>query len=87
MARYRSKDTTDLRWNNIRRRITRQLDLEIAEWREDTLNKLLGSAWEKYAAALTTGEVVELEAHYEKWVALALDESIGRPTDANAVAA
>ena len=87
MARYRSKDSTDLRWNNIRRRITRQLDLEIAEWREDTLNKLLGSAWEKYAAALTTGEVVELEAHYEKWVALALDESIGRPADAAGIAA
>ncbi len=85
MARYRSKDSTDLRWNNIRRRITRQLDLEIAEWREDALNKLLGSAWEKYAAALTTGEVVELEAHYEKWVALALDDVIGRPTDAAAV--
>lgn len=87
MARYRSKDSTDLRWNNIRRRITRQLDLEIAEWREEALNKLLGSAWEKYAAALATGEVVELEAHYEKWVSLALDEAIGRPTDAASVSA
>lgn len=87
MARYRSKDSTDLRWNSIRRRITKQLDLEIAEWREDALNKLLGAAWEKYAAALATGDVVELEAHYEKWVSRALDEAVGQPVGPGAAAA
>lgn len=87
MARYRSKDSTDLRWNSIRRRITRELDLEIADWREDALNKLLGAAWEQYAEALSTGNVVELEAHYEKWVSRALNEAIGQPVDPDAAKA
>lgn len=65
MARYRVKDETDLRWNSIRRRITRELDLQIADWREAALNRLLGSAWEQYAEALSTGQVLELEAKYE----------------------
>lgn len=83
MARYRSKDVTDLRWNDMRRRATAQLDLEIKAWREEALNNLLGALWEKYAAALTSGDVVELEAHYEKWVQRALDESIGQPVGPN----
>lgn len=87
MARYRSKDSSDLRWNSIRRRITRQLDLEIAEWREAALDKLLGGAWEQFAAALATGDVVELEAHYEKWVSRALSESLGDPVGPDAAAA
>lgn len=83
MARYRSKDETDLRWNRIRRRITRELDIQLADWREEALNNLLGSAWQKYAASLSTGEVLELEADYESWVARALDEAITiRPADA-----
>jgi hypothetical protein len=51
VARYREKDETDLRWNRIRRRLTRELDTQIADWREDALNKLLSDAWEKYAEA------------------------------------
>lgn len=65
MARYRVKDSTDLRWNSIRRRITRELDLQIADYREEALNRLLGSAWDQYAEALSTGQVLELEAKYE----------------------
>lgn len=76
MARYRSKDETDLRWNRIRRRITRELDIQIADWREEALNELLGSAWQKYAAALGTGDVLELEADYEAWVARALEQHV-----------
>ena len=79
MARYRQKDDVDLRWNRIRRRITRELDTQLYDWREGALNSLLSSAWEKYLEALSTGEVLELEAHYERWVAMALDEVIGQP--------
>lgn len=76
MARYRTKDTTDLHWNSVRRRITRELDTQIAEWRENALNDLLGAAWEKYAASLQSGEVLQLEADYEAFVAKALEEAV-----------
>jgi len=76
VARYRSKDETDLRWNRIRRRITRELDIQISDWREEVLNKLLTTAWEKYVATLETGEKLALESHYENWVAAALTESL-----------
>lgn len=65
MARYRTKDDVDLRWNSLRRRITRELDMQIADYREAALNRLLGSAWDQFAEALSTGEVLELEAKYE----------------------
>lgn len=77
MARYRSKDETDLRWNRIRRRLTRELDTQLQDWREDALNVLLSAAWEKYAAALSTGEILELEEHYTSWVEKALDDAMG----------
>lgn len=76
MARYRSKDDIDLRWNRIRRRITRELDLQIADWREEALNNLLSSAWEQYKTAIGTGEVLELEAKYETFVAQALADVV-----------
>lgn len=77
MARYRSKDDVDLRWNKIRRRITRELDIQIADWREDALNRLLSAAWEQYKTALSSGEVLELEAKYEsQFVAEVLDDVI-----------
>lgn len=63
-------------WNRIRRRITRELDIQIADWREEALNELLTSAWTKYAASLSSGETIEVEAHYEGWVAQALEEAV-----------
>lgn len=84
MARYRQKDEVDLRWNKIRRRITRELDLQIADWREEALNELLGGAWEQYKKALSTGEVLELEAKYESFVTDVLDEVIHVTVDAPA---
>jgi hypothetical protein len=72
VARYRSKDEIDLRWNRIRRRITRELDLQIADWREQALNELLGGAWDEYKKAIASGEVLELEASYTQFVAEAL---------------
>lgn len=68
MARYRQKDETDLAWNRIRRQITRDLDTEIQNRREDVLNELLSGAWEEYTAALKTGSVIELEARYKRLV-------------------
>lgn len=76
MARYRQKDETDLRWNRIRRRLTAELDIQIRDWRDDALNRLLTGAWNEYAASLENGTVVELEAQYETWVARALNESV-----------
>ena len=81
MARYRSKDEVDLRWNRIRRRITRELDLQIADWREEALNELLGGAWERYKTALSTGEKLELEAHYSTFVAEVLSDVIDVQVD------
>ena len=81
MARYRQKDEVDLRWNRIRRRITRELDLQIADWREGALNELLGGAWEQYKKALATGEVLELEAKYGAFVAGALADVIDVTVD------
>lgn len=65
MARYRSKDETDLVWNRIRRQITRDLDTEIANRREEVLNDLLSGAWNDYSNSLKQGTVVELEAKYK----------------------
>lgn len=84
MARYRQKDEVDLRWNRIRRRITRELDLQIADWREQALNELLGGAWEQYKTALGSGDKLELEAKYESFVAGALADVIDVTVDAPA---
>jgi hypothetical protein len=81
IARYRQKDEVDLRWNRIRRRITRELDLQIADWREEALNELLGGAWEQYKTALSTGDVLELEAKYESFVKDVLDDVIDVTVD------
>lgn len=77
MARYREKDTQDLRWNSIRRRITRQLDTEIADFREHVLNDLLTAAWDEYVKSLESGEDLRLESHVASWVADAMAESLG----------
>ncbi len=64
MARYREKDETDLVWNRIRRQITRDLDTEIQNKREEALNILLSEAWQEYVKGLESGQLVELEAKY-----------------------
>jgi hypothetical protein len=76
IARYRSKDDVDLAWNDARRRITNELDLQIKTWRERTLNELLSKAWEEFKLGLTTGEVLELEPAYTQFVQDALDKSV-----------
>ena len=68
MARYRQKDETDLTWNRIRRQITRDLDTEIQNRREEALNGLLSAAWEDYTKAIGTGQLIEVEAKYQNLV-------------------
>jgi hypothetical protein len=53
------------------------LDTQIADWREDALNRLLSSAWERYAEAISTGRLLELEEKYEtKFVSDVLDDVV-----------
>ena len=68
MARYRAKDETDLAWNRIRRRITRELDTEIANAREEALNSLLTKAWDEYTTAIGEGTLPEIESKYTNLV-------------------
>lgn len=68
MARYRERDETDLIWNRIRRQITRDLDTEIMNRREEVLNVLLSGAWEDYTKAIATGELREVEAKYSNLI-------------------
>jgi hypothetical protein len=68
MARYREKDETDLVWNRIRRRITREMDTEIQNAREEALNALLAKAWNDYVEALGEGKVPEVESKYTNLV-------------------
>lgn len=81
MARYREKDETDLVWNRIRRRITRELDTAIADAREEVLNHLLSQAWDDYTKAIATGELKQVEAKYAHLVdAIVADIVPKRPT-------
>jgi hypothetical protein len=68
VARYRTKDETDLVWNRTRRQITRDLDTKIQDFREELLNEMLTAAWERYVAALETGSLVQLEDEATRWV-------------------
>jgi hypothetical protein len=68
VARYRTRDDVDLAWNRIRRQITRDLDTEISNRREEVLNELLTGAWDEYTKALKSGTVIELEAKYKHLV-------------------
>lgn len=68
MARYRTKDETDLVWNRTRRQITRDLDTKIQNFREELLNKMLSDAWTKYVDALDSGSLVQLEDDAATWV-------------------
>jgi len=62
------KDETDLVWNRIRRQITRDLDTEIQNRREDVLNELLSGAWNDYVEAIGSGELREVEAKYSSLI-------------------
>ncbi len=79
MARYREKDETDLVWNRIRRKLTRDLDTEIQNRREEVLNTLLSTAWDDYVKAIGSGELREVEDKYSDLVKRIVDENIVKP--------
>lgn len=68
MARYREKSPDDLVWNRTRRRITRDLDTRVQDFREELLNKLLTRAFDEYVRALETGTLIQLEDEASAWV-------------------
>ena len=76
MARYREKDENDLVWNRTRRRITRDLDTKIQDFREELLNEMLTAAWDKYVDALETHTLVQLEDEASRWVDDVLKEQL-----------
>jgi len=75
MARYREKSSDDLLWNRIRRRLTRELDTQISDWREEVLNEILTGAWDEFVEALHSGKKLELEGDYKGWVDRALEDA------------
>lgn len=85
MARYRHKDDTDLAWNRIRRRITRELDTEVQNAREEILNSLLTKAWDDYAEALGEGRVPEIETKYTRLVVDILKDVVPQITEGTGV--
>lgn len=76
MARYREKSPEDLVWNRIRRHLTRALDTEIQNRREEALNILLSQAWEEYVKAIQVGEVKELESKYTGLVSAIVEDVV-----------
>ncbi len=76
MAKYRHKDQTELRWNAIRRALTRELDTKISDFRENALNDLLAGAYEDFSLALASGKLPELENDYKDWVGKALEKNV-----------
>lgn len=85
MARYRNKDESDLAWNRIRRRITREVDTEVQNAREEILNSLLSKAWEDYAEALGEGRVPEVETKYTQLVTGILNDVVPKIMEGSAV--
>jgi hypothetical protein len=79
MARYRHKDETDMAWNRIRRHITRELDTEIQNRREEALNSMLTKAWEEYTEAIGAGRVPEIETKYTNLVSKIVSDLVVIP--------
>ena len=85
MARYRTKDEIDLTWNRIRRRATRELDTQIADVREELLNRMLSQLWRDYQEAIGSGKTLELDSAYETaFVRQVIEGAVKVPIDAAA---
>ena len=76
MAKYREKSPEDLAWNRTRRRLTRDLDTQLQDFREELLNKVLTHAFAEHVRALETGEVIHLEDDASAWVRSVVDEKL-----------
>lgn len=68
MARYREKSPEDLAWNRARRKITREIDTQIMDIREELLNKALAGAFQQFVEALERGTKMELEGDIKEFV-------------------
>lgn len=79
MARYRHKSDDDLAWNRIRRRITRELDSEIQNAREEALNAVLTKAWDEYTTAIGQGRVPEVESKYSNLASAIVQDIVQIP--------
>lgn len=62
----------------MRRQITRDLDTEIMNKREEVLNILLSRAWEDYTKSLAKDELQELEAKYRDFVTAIVADVVPR---------
>jgi hypothetical protein len=69
------KNDNDLAWNHIRRVATQQVRLAAAAWTERRINEVLSPLQERFEAAITSGELLELEPEFESWVTETLDEA------------
>lgn len=76
MARYRSKDSVDLAWNDLRRRLTLQVDAEVRMVRENILNRVLTGAWQEFQKSLERGEVLRLESEVAAFVSATMAQSV-----------
>ena len=76
MARYRSKSSDELAWNDLRRRLTLQVDAEVRGVRERLLDKILSAAWEEFQRSLERGEILHIESNVAAFVAEAIEQSI-----------
>jgi hypothetical protein len=87
VARYRTKDETDLVWNRIRRKITRDIDYQLMNVREEMLNVALSAAWGDFTEAIGTGKLIEIEDRYSTYVeGIVKDALEKRPIDAGVAA-
>ena len=55
------------------------VNLEVANKREEILNKALYDAWDKYTKALGQGSLVEVEATYSKFASAVVADLIQIP--------
>lgn len=75
MPRYRLKSEEEMAWNAIRRTATAKYRLEAAAWLEKRLNDSLPGLQVEFQKALNAGNLPELEAEFETWVADAMEAS------------
>jgi hypothetical protein len=82
VARYREKTQDELVWNDLRRRLTRQLDTEISAFREMVLNKLLTGAFDEYTKSLESGQELVLESNVAAWIGDAMSQVLDPKVEA-----
>jgi hypothetical protein len=75
MPKYRLKSEDEMAWNAIRRAATAKFRLEAAAWLEKRLIVSLPGLQVEFQKALQSGNLPELEAEFETWVADAMEAS------------